>query len=123
MEYLVKIGSLTSGASFLIGILVTRFIGAEHKMLSLAILCISFTFAGLGSSFLAPSVMNAANTRSKSPSSVMIGQIGVINNIAVFIMRLVIAWTAQAFSLSIALLIPAVLLFMVPLFLKIFKHA
>ena len=67
--------------------------------------------------------MNAANTRSKSPSSVVIGQIGVVNNIAVFIMRLVIAWTAQAFSLSIALLIPAVLLFMVPFFLKIFKHA
>ena len=123
MKNLVKMGSLTSGISFLIGILLTRFIGADHKILSLTILCVSFTIAGLGSSFLAPSVMNAANTRSKSPSSVMIGQIGVVNNIAVFIMRLVIAWTAQAFSLSIALLIPGFLLLMVPMFLKIFKNA
>jgi hypothetical protein len=67
--------------------------------------------------------MNAANIRSKSPSSVVIGQIGVVNNIAVLIMRLVIAWTAQAFSLSLALLIPAILLLTVPYFAKIFRSA
>jgi hypothetical protein len=39
--------------------------------------------------------MNAANTRSKFPSSVVIGQIGVINIILVFIFRWIIAWTAQ----------------------------
>jgi len=123
MKNLVKLGSLTSGFSFLIGILVTRFIGADHKIISLTILCISFTIAGLGSSFLAPSVMTAANARSSSPSSVVIGQIGVVNIIAIFLMRLIIAWTAQAFSLSTALLAPALLLLMVPMFLKIFKNA
>jgi len=123
MQLLVKVASLTSGLAFLIGIVVSRYLGLEHKTLSLIILCLSFTIAGLGSSFLGPSIMNAANTRSNSPSSVVIGQIGVINNIAVFIMRLVIAWTAQAFSLSIALMIPALLLFSVPYFSKIFKPA
>ncbi len=67
--------------------------------------------------------MTAANARSNSPSSVVIGQMGVINNIVTFIMRLVIAWTAQAFSLSLALLIPAFLLLSVPYFAKIFKRA
>ena len=123
IEFLVKAASLISGVSFLVGIIATRFIGIEHKMLSLVILSISFTTAGLGSSFLAPTIMNVANARSKSPSSVVIGQIGVINNIVVFVMRLVIAWTAQAFSLSIALMIPALLLFTVPYFSKIFKRA
>jgi hypothetical protein len=89
----------------------------------LVILSISFTVAGLGSSFLGPSVMNAANTRSKYPSSVVIGQIGVINIILVFIFRWVIAWSAQATSLSIALLIPAVMLLTVPYFAKIFRNA
>jgi hypothetical protein len=65
--------------------------------------------------------MNLANIRSSSPSSVVIGQMGVVNNIVVFIMRLVIAWTAQAVSLSFALLIPAFLLLIVPFFSKIFK--
>ena len=123
LQLLVKVASLTSGFAFLIGILISRFLGLEHKTLSLIVLCLSFTIAGLGSSFLGPSIMNAANTRSTSPSSVVIGQIGVINNIAVFLMRLVIAWTAQAVSLSIALMIPALLLFTVPYFSKIFKPA
>jgi len=123
MEFLVKTASLVSGISFLIGILVTRIIGVENKTLSLIILSISFTIAGLGSSFLGPSIMNAANIRSKSPSSVVIGQMGVINNIAVLVMRLIIAWTAQAFSLSIALMIPAFLLLTVPYFAKMFRNA
>lgn len=123
MEFLVKIASLISGISFLIGILATRVIAVENKTISLIILSITFTIAGLGSSFLGPSIMNAANIRSNSPSSVVIGQMGVINNIAVLIMRLVIAWAAQVFSLSFALLIPALLLLTVPFFAKIFKNA
>ena len=122
MEFLVKSASLVSGFSFLIGILATRIIGVENKTISLIILSITFTIAGLGSSFLGPSIMNAANIRSSSPSSVVIGQMGVINNIAVWILRLVIAWTAQVFSLSLALLIPALLLLTVPFFAKIFKN-
>lgn len=122
MQLLVKVASLTAGISFLVGVITTRFIGLEHKGISLIILSISFTIAGLGSSFLGPSIMNAANTRSQLPSSVVIGQLGVINTIAVFIMRLVIAWSAQAFSLSIALMIPALLLFTVPYFSKMFRR-
>lgn len=123
IQFLVKLGSLVSGISFLIGILAVRLIAPDKKMLILVVLCISFTVAGLGTSFLAPSVMNIANSRSRAPASVVIGQLGVINNIAVFVVRLIVAWTAQAFSLSIALIIPVLLLFMVPYFSKIFKRA
>ncbi len=122
IQFLVKLGSLVSGISFLIGILAVRLIAPDKKMLILVVLCISFTVAGLGTSFLAPSVMNIANSRSRAPASVVIGQLGVINNIAVFVVRLIVAWTAQAFSLSIALIIPVLLLFMVPYFSKIFKR-
>jgi len=122
MEFLVKSASLISGISFLIGIFATRFVGVENKTISLIILSVTFTIAGLGSSFLGPSFMIAATLRSNSPSSVVIGQIGVINTTAVLVMRLVIAWTAQVFSLSLALLIPALLLLTVPYFTKIFKN-
>jgi hypothetical protein len=45
------------------------------------------------------------------PSAVVVGQIGVINMIAVFILKSVVAWTAQfTGSLAIALTIPALLL-------------
>jgi MFS family permease len=121
-DYLVARASLLSGLSFIAGIIAVTLVGTTNKTLVIVILSISFTIAGLGSSFLGPSVMNAANTRSKFPSSVVIGQIGVINISLVFVMRWVIAWTAQATSLTIALLIPALMLLTVPYFAKIFKN-
>ena len=123
MHYLVTCGALLSGISFLSGLATVHLIGDSNKTLVLVVLCISFTLAGLGSSFLAPSIMNIANVRSKSPASVVIGQMGVINNIAIFFMRLIIAWTAQATSLTFALVIPATMLLIVPFFAKIFKSA
>jgi len=122
IDYLVVRASLLSGLSFIAGIIGVSLVGTSNETLVIVILSISFTVAGLGSSFLGPSVMNAANTRSKFPSSVVIGQIGVINISLVFIMRWVIAWTAQATNLSIALLIPALMLLTVPYFAKIFKN-
>ena len=123
IENLVVKASLLSGASFIAGILAVSLVGTSNKTLVIVILSISFTIAGLGSSFLGPSVMNAANTRSNFPSSVVIGQIGVINISLVFVVRWVIAWPAQATSLAFALLIPAVMLLTVPYFAKIFKNA
>ena len=123
IDFLVVRASLLSGLSFIAGIIAVSIVGSSNKTVVLIILSISFTVAGLGSSFLGPSIMNAANSRSKFPSSVVIGQIGVINIVLVFVMRWVIAWTAQATSLAIALLIPAVMLLAVPYFSKIFKSA
>jgi MFS family permease len=123
IDYLVVRASLLSGLSFIAGIIAVSIVGTSNSTLVIVILSISFTIAGLGSSFLGPSVMNAANTRSKFPSSVVIGQIGVINIVLVFVVRWVIAWTAQATSLTLALLIPAVMLLTVPYFAKIFKNA
>ena len=123
IDFLIVRASLLSGLSFIVGIIAVSFVGTANQTLVLIILSISFTVAGLGSSFLGPSVMNAANTRSKFPSSVVIGQIGVINIALVFVMRWIIAWTAQATSLSIALCIPALMLLAVPYFSKIFKSA
>jgi MFS family permease len=122
MDFLVVRASLLSGLSFIAGIVAVRLVGPSNKTLVLVILSIAFTIAGLGSSFLGPSVMVAANARSQFPASVVIGQIGVINIALVFVMRWVIAWTAQATSLSVALLIPALMLLAVPYFSKIFKN-
>lgn len=122
IRFLVKVASIFSGVSFLVGLLTIQIIGVGDKPLALGILSFSFFMAGLGSSFLAPSIMNAGNTRSNSPSSVVVAQLSLINNVVLFFVRLVIAWTAQAFSLSIALLIPAIVVLMVPFFAKAFKN-
>ena len=121
-ELAVK-ASLLAGSAFIAGIVGVTLVGSGNKVLVVLILSISFTIAGLGSSFLGPSVMNAANNRSKLPASMVIGQIGIVNTSLVFVARWVIAWTAQATSLTIALLIPALMILTVPYFAKIFKPA
>jgi MFS family permease len=121
MQHMARVASVISSLSFLIGIGAVTLAGHDNHLVTLIILSISFTFAGIGSSFLGPSIMNAANARSRFPASVVIGQIGVINICLVFVMRWVIAWTAQATSLSIALCIPATMLLAVPYFAKVFK--
>jgi len=121
MQRLSQVASLISGISFLMGIAAVSAVGTGNKTLTIIILSVSFSIAGIGSSFLGPSMMNAANSRSRFPASVVIGQIGVINICLIFVMRWVIAWTAEATSLSIALCIPAIMLLLVPYFSKIFK--
>ena len=123
MEQMSKIASVTSSLSFLAGIGAVTLVGSGNHFLIITILSISFTFAGIGSSFLGPSIMNAANARSRFPASVVIGQIGIINISLVFVVRWIIAWTAQATSLSIALCIPALMLLAVPYFAKVFRPA
>jgi hypothetical protein len=123
MEQMSRVASVTSSLSFLAGIAAVNLAGTDNHALVIVILSISFTFAGIGSSFLGPSIMNAANARSRFPASVVIGQIGVINICLVFVMRWIIAWTAQATSLSIALCIPALMLLAVPYFAKVFRPA
>lgn len=123
MQQLARVASVVSSTSFLIGIAAVTLVGQSNNAITLVILSVSFAFAGIGSSFLGPSMMNAANARSRFPASVVIGQIGVINISLVFVMRWVIAWTAEATTLSIALCIPAVMLLAVPYFAKVFKTA
>jgi hypothetical protein len=53
---------------------------------------------------------------------VVIGQLGVVNIIAVFILKAVVAWTAQLTgSLAIALTIPAVMLIAAAFFARAVK--
>ena len=121
IDFLVVRASLLSGLSFLAGIIAVTITGTSNKGLVVIILSITFTLAGLGSSFLAPTVMNAANSRSKLPSSVVIAQMGLVNMSLIFVMRWIIAWTAQTTSLTIALSIPAAMLLFAPKLSMIFK--
>lgn len=121
MEQMIRVAAIISSLTFLAGIGGVTLVGTGNHTLIIVILSISFTFAGIGSSFLGPSIMNAANARSRFPASVVIGQIGVINICLVFVVRWIIAWTAQATSLSIALCIPALMLLAVPYFAKVFR--
>jgi len=121
LERLAVHASLLAGSSFLVSVFLARSVFATNQDMAFLVICIGFSLAGLGSSFLGPTFMAAANTRSKHPASVVIGHIGVANIILAFILKWIVAWTAQATSLTIGLIIPAVLLLTVPFFAKALK--
>jgi MFS family permease len=113
-----NIGAVTGGTFFLIGIAASILFGDTHKYWAFAIFSLGCFIAGLGTSFITPSFFNAASSRSSLPSSVVIGQVGLINNFLIFGGKWVIAWTAQFTSLAVALLIPAIMALSIPFFSK-----
>lgn len=123
LEQLAIYASVLAGTSFLISVFIARTMFSDNHTSAFITICIGSAVSGLGSSFLGPTFMNAANTRSRHPASVVIGHVGVANIVLIFILKWIVAWTAQATSLTIGLLVPGVLLLTVPFFTKALKSA
>lgn len=122
IHHTVRFLALTGGSGFLIFLAIAVNIPDEHKYWALASTCIAFAFGGAGSSLMAPTFYTAGNKRSNLPSAVVVGQMGVVNNVAVFILKACVAWTAQfSGSLAIALTIPAMMLISAALFARVLK--
>ena len=122
VHHMVRVLAIFGGGGFLAFLTISVQIPAEQKNIALVTTCVAFAFAGLGSSIITPSFFTAANQRSPLPSAVVIGQIGVVNMIAMFILKAVVAWTAQfTGSLAIALSIPGLMLMAAALFARAVK--
>lgn len=122
IHHTVRFLALVGGLGFLIFLAIAVNIPAEHKNWALAATCLAFAFGGAGSSLMAPTFYTAGNSRSNLPSAVLMGQMGVVNNLAVFFLKACVAWTAQfSGSLAIALVIPAVLLISASYFARVLK--
>jgi MFS family permease len=122
IHHTVRFLALVGGIGFLTFLTIAVNIPASHKHWALAATCIAFIFAGAGSSLMAPTFYTAGNRRSSLPSAVVVGQMGVINASAVFILKACVAWTAQfTGSLAIALTIPAAMLISAAFFARAVK--
>ncbi len=120
---LVKLCVLIGAAGFVCLMSLGKFLSHNHPQLGFTIFLIGVFIGGLGSSFLAPTILDAANKRSKFPGSVVIAQIGVINTVLVLVSKTIIAWTAQLTSISLALIIPSLGLMAVAFSAKAIKEA
>jgi MFS family permease len=122
IHHTVRFLALVGGFGFLIFLAIAVNIPVQHKYWALASTCTAFIFAGAGSSLMAPTFYTAGNRRSNLPSAVVVGQMGVVNNLAVFILKACVAWTAQfSGSLAIALTIPALMLIGAAFFARVLK--
>lgn len=113
---MVRFGGILAGSSFLIGIwTVDRF--------GLVGLVITFSLAGLGSSYIGPSFLNIANSRINLPASIVVGQVSAVNAMLAWILKQLVAFLAQFAGLQVALTIPALMAISVGIFARVFKQA
>ena len=81
---LVKYGGVIAGISFIIGIWGVKYLGLIGLM-------VTFSLAGLGSSYIGPSFINIANSRIDLPASIVIGQISAVNATLAWILKQLVA--------------------------------
>lgn len=111
IEHLSRISVISSGAIFIIFISIATHLPESAKWVSFVLFVLAFSVAGLGTSFVAPNFSKAAVRRSPNPSSVVVGQFGVMNNVLGTAIKWVIAGTiALTGSVALAFIIPAVLM-------------
>ena len=108
---LSKISVFSAGAVFIVLISIATHLPVSAKWASFALFVLAFSVAGLGTSFVAPNFSRAAVRRSPNPSSVVVGQFGVMNNLFGTAFKWIIAGVIAATgSVALAFMIPALLM-------------
>ena len=119
----VNKAALLAGIGFGASIIVATHLPAELRWWSYSLFILAFFFAGLGSSFLGPSFFAAANRRSSLPSAVVVGQFGVVNNVLMFAIKWIVAWTIQfTGSIALAMMIPTAMVLATVFFVNSLKE-
>lgn len=112
--------SLTAGLGFGICIAIAVNLSPAMKWYSFGLFILGFALAGIGSSILGPSIMRAANNRSPHPPSIVVGQLGVTNNVLTTGLKWIVAAIVGATgSISIALMVPAILIIVSGLLMRV----
>ena len=123
IHVLVKRAALFAGLGFGSSIVVATLLPASHLWWSYALFILAFAMAGLGSSFSGPAFLGAANRRSPMPSAVVVGQLGVVNNVLTFSIKWIVAWTIQLTgSIALAMMIPTVMMLSTIFFVHALKE-
>ena len=123
IDVLVKRAALLAGIGFGSSIIVATLLPATLKWWSYGLFILAFAIAGLGSSFAGPAFLAAANRRSSQPSAVVVGQFGVVNNVLLFGVKWIVAWTIQfTGSIALAMMIPTVMMLVTIFFVSSLKE-
>jgi len=101
---------ILGGVGFAVCISLGTWISQSNRVLGFIVALVGFALAGFGSSILAPTLFAISFRKTSLPSSVVVAQIGLTQTIATFIAKVIIAWVAQATSVTVALMIPALML-------------
>jgi len=115
-QRLIRIFPLVGGLTFSIFMYTGYLVSKNHQLLGFAIVVFAFLVGGVGISFLGPLFLAIAGRRSDRPSGVIVAEIGALNQILNFAVRVVLAWTIHIIGLPLMLVIPALMLAAVTFF-------
>ena len=101
---------ILGGVGFALCISLGTWLSHTNQILGFIVSLVGFALAGFGSSILAPTIFGISFRNSSLPSSVVVAQLGLTQTISTFLVKVVIAWVAQATSVTVALMIPALML-------------
>ena len=119
---LARISTLVAGIGFVLSIAIAINLPADMLWVSYGLFILGFSLAGIGSSILGPNFTAAANRRSPNPSAVVVGQLGVANNIITTGIKWIVAAIVGATgSLGLAMMVPGALMILAFFFTSVFK--
>jgi len=118
MVKLVKWGGVIGGVGMAIGVVTGRWLSDYFLWGGVAVASVGFLIGGLGCSFIGSIFVSQATKRSKLPASVVIAQLNSVNTLIVFVAKTIVSLTAQLTSVTVALLVPCLLLFFTGVFLR-----
>jgi len=123
IERVAKVSTLVGGLSFAISIAIAVNLPTDLKWVSYGFVIFRFSIAGLGSAVLGPSFSSAANRRSPHPSSLVVGQLGVMSNVLTTSLKWIVAGVIAATgSIALALMIPAILMVVAAAFMHVLNE-
>ena len=121
-ELITKLPIL-GGVGFTVCISLGTWLSESNRILGFIVALVGFALAGFGSSILAPTIFAISFRKTSLPSSVVVAQLGLTQTIATFIAKVIIAWVAQATSVTVALMIPALMLLATAKFANLGKES
>lgn len=123
LHQLARVLTLVAGIGFVTTISIATHLPAEAIWTSYALFLLAFALAGIGSSILGPTFTAAANRRSPNPSAVVVGQLGVANNVITTVLKWLVAGIIGATgSIAMAMMIPGVLMIIAAFFTPVIKE-
>ena len=123
LHKLARVMSLIAGVGFVSTISIATHLPKEVQWVSYGLFLLGFSLAGVGSSILGPTFTAAANRRSPNPSAVVIGQLGVANNVITTVLKWLVAGIIGATgSIAFAMMIPGVLMILASFFTSVIKE-
>jgi hypothetical protein len=115
-QKLIRIFPLIGGLTFAIFMYTGYLLSKNYQTLGFTIINVAFLVGGVGISFLGPLFLAIAGRRSNRPSGVIVAEIGALNQILNFAVRILLAWTIHLIGLPMMLVIPALMLTAVTFF-------